>query len=418
MRGQSTTILPIIVAVLTETKLINDKHTAFRDGYSVCASRARSSSQGGVALIFNRSDPRFDMTLFRCWGPDVVSIRMTSGLKTWLIVGVYIPPTFKKDIYNATIEDLLKAAAQAQAMGDELVVLGDINVDLRRITNARLEVLQGNFDGQDDRRAATVSALSSLGLEDIGIRYLQRQRTGIWTWSQVRQGQWVRSVCDYILASPSLRVRCHRIRQVTRCSTDHRMVYVDIAAGRQKDERKRRWGLQRWPIRQSTSSELDVTFADLRRAVPPAEKRRTKHDDWISQRTWDLFTEKGALRWQRQDGADAKAHYKAVKRRATKSLQQDRNDRIENLLQKAEATIQSDPKRSFQLLASWYKRRTGVNLPLARCELDALETEYSELYRAVPSTGEPLRGQVGTGFSIPDEIPEEEEIRKALGRMR
>ena len=32
--------------------------------------------------------------------------------------------------------------------------------------------------------------------------------------------------------------------------------------------------------------------------------------------------------------------------------------------------------------------------------------------------GEPLRGQVGTGFSIPDEIPEEEEIRKALGRMR
>ena len=61
---------------LTETKLTNDKHTLFRNGYSVCASRARSSSQGGVALIFNRSDPRFDMTLFCCWGPDVVSIRI------------------------------------------------------------------------------------------------------------------------------------------------------------------------------------------------------------------------------------------------------------------------------------------------------------------------------------------------------
>ena len=122
--------MQVDVAVLTETKLTNDKHTVFRNGYSVCTSKARSSLQGGVALVFNRSDPHFDMTLFRCWGPDVVSIQMTSGLKTWLIVGVYIPPTFKKEIYNATIEDLLKAAAQAQAMGDELVVLGDINVDL------------------------------------------------------------------------------------------------------------------------------------------------------------------------------------------------------------------------------------------------------------------------------------------------
>ena len=280
--------MQVDVAVLTETKLTNDKHTVFHDGYSVCASKARRSLQGGVALIFTRSDPRFDMTLFRCWGPDVVSIQMTSGLKTWLIVGVYIPPTFKKEIYNATIEDLLKAAAQAQAMGDELVVLGDINVDLQCITNARLQVLQGNFDGQDDRRAATVSALLSLGLEDIGIRYLQRQRTGIWTWSQVRQGRRVRSVCDYILAALSLRIRRHRIRQVTGYSTNHRMVYVDIAAGRQMDECKRQWDLQRWPIRQSTSSELDVTFADLCRAVPPAEKRRTKHDDWISQRTWSF----------------------------------------------------------------------------------------------------------------------------------
>ena len=31
--------------------------------------------------------------------------------------------------------------------------------------------------------------------------------------------------------------------------------------------------------------------------------------------------------------------------------------------------------------------------------------------------GEPLPGQVGAGFSIPDKIPEEEEIQKALGRM-
>ena len=50
--------------------------------------------------------------------------------------------------------------------------------------------------------------------------------------------------------------------------------------------------------------------------------------------------------------------------------------------------------------------------------MDDLEAEYTELYREAPSMGEPFRGRVGLGFDIPDTIPEEEEIRKALRRMR
>ena len=46
----------------------------------------------------------------------------------------------------------------------------------------------------------------------------------------------------------------------------------------------------------------------------------------------------------KQDGKAARVHYKAVKQRATQSLQWDRNDRIETLLEEAESTIQSDPK--------------------------------------------------------------------------
>ena len=88
----------IDVAVLMETKLNHDRHTTFCFSYRVCASQAESSSQGGVPLVFNQYNNHFDMSLFRCWGPDVVSIMMTSGMQLWMIVGVYIPPMTHKDI--------------------------------------------------------------------------------------------------------------------------------------------------------------------------------------------------------------------------------------------------------------------------------------------------------------------------------
>ena len=48
------------------------------------------------------------------------------------------------------------------------MVLGDLNVDLHGITNMRLDWIQGTIGGQDDWRAATISTLSSHGLEDMG----------------------------------------------------------------------------------------------------------------------------------------------------------------------------------------------------------------------------------------------------------
>ena len=48
------------------------------------------------------------------------------------------------------------------------MVLGDLNVDLQGITNLRLDWIQGTIGGQDDWRAATISTLSSHGLEAMG----------------------------------------------------------------------------------------------------------------------------------------------------------------------------------------------------------------------------------------------------------
>ena len=408
----------IDVVALTETKLMHERHTTFHFGYSVCASQARSSSQGGVTLVFNRYNDHFDMSLFRCWGPDVVSIMMTSGTQLWMIVGVYIPPTTNKDIYEATLEDIYKAAAVAQGEGAQLMILGDINVDLHGVTNPRMDFLHGTFEGQDECHASTISTLSSLGVEDIGRRFLQRKCTGIWTWWQVRQGKWIRSICDYILMDPKAKVLSHRIRHVPGCSTDHRMVYVDIPHGNLKIHCKKKWGLQKWPIAQTVSSELDHTFDMLRKAIPKHEEEHAHHNDWISPTMWGALHQKAQWRWRRTDAPQDVGQYQQIKRQVTRSLRVDRNQCMDKVLCSAESMINSDPKRLFQVLTAWYKRCAGVNLPLARCKMEELEAEYTMLYQATQPAGEPLRGQVGMGFSIADTVPDEKEIRKALGKMR
>ena len=129
-------------------------------------------------------------------GADVVSIMMTSGSQLWMIVGVFIPPTTHKDIYKGTLEDIYEAAAVAQGQGTQLVILGDINVDLHGITNPRMDLLHGTFEGQDERRTSTISTLPSLQVEDIGRQFLQCKLTGIWTWGQVRQGKRFCSACN------------------------------------------------------------------------------------------------------------------------------------------------------------------------------------------------------------------------------
>ena len=91
---------------------------------------------------------------------------------------------------------------------------------------------------------------------------------------------------------------------------------------------------------------------------------------------------------------------------------------MDKVLCSTESMIDSNPKWSFQVLAAWYKRCAGVNLPIAWCEMEELEAEYTMLYQATQPVGEPLRGQVGTGFLIPGTVPDEKEICKALGRMR
>jgi hypothetical protein len=45
------------LAVLTETKLVDDRHPKTASGYTIMCSKAVSGHQGGVALVWKENDP-------------------------------------------------------------------------------------------------------------------------------------------------------------------------------------------------------------------------------------------------------------------------------------------------------------------------------------------------------------------------
>ena len=49
--------------------------------------------------------------------------------------------------------------------------------------------------------------------------------------------------------------------------------------------------------------------------------------------------------------------------------------------------------------------------------MEWFKSEYVSLYEVEPSMGEPLRGQMGDMFGIPNDIPLDMEVHKALSLM-
>jgi hypothetical protein len=56
------------LAVLTETKLVDDRHPKTASGYTIMCSKAVSGHQGGVALVWKENDPKFEVESCRNWG--------------------------------------------------------------------------------------------------------------------------------------------------------------------------------------------------------------------------------------------------------------------------------------------------------------------------------------------------------------
>ena len=68
------------LAVLTEMKLVNDRHPKTASGYSIMCSKALSGHQGGVVFMWKENDPKFEVesVLFNN-GPNIVTFQLTTG---------------------------------------------------------------------------------------------------------------------------------------------------------------------------------------------------------------------------------------------------------------------------------------------------------------------------------------------------
>jgi hypothetical protein len=80
------------VAVLTETKFVNNRYPKIFARYTIMSSKAASSAQGGVALAWRGNNPSFEVESVRFYGPNMLTYQLKTGDEQIYAVGRYIPP--------------------------------------------------------------------------------------------------------------------------------------------------------------------------------------------------------------------------------------------------------------------------------------------------------------------------------------
>ncbi len=72
------------LVVLTEMKLVDDRHPKTASGYTIMCSKV-----GGVVLMWKEDDPKFEVesVLFNN-GPNIVTFQVTTGDEQFYVIGV------------------------------------------------------------------------------------------------------------------------------------------------------------------------------------------------------------------------------------------------------------------------------------------------------------------------------------------
>ena len=69
------------LAVLTETKLMDDHHTHLSLGCKVLASKTASHNQGGIALLWRENHPGYEVESVRILTPNLLTFQLVTGNK-------------------------------------------------------------------------------------------------------------------------------------------------------------------------------------------------------------------------------------------------------------------------------------------------------------------------------------------------
>jgi exonuclease III len=412
------------IVFVQETKITNEKHAKSAGGYDIFATETSRNNQGGVAIFIRRKEDGETLG-WSCEDADiydtnVIAVTFVSGRLRRRLIGIYLSPS---EISSATWNGLQRACEEAK---DPIWILGDLNVNLQSVRSYRLD-----HATQSDTtvRCAEIQAfLATWGVENFGHTKLQRRHQGVWTWKHRRvvDGDTVvvKSICDYILGPRTDKVRAYRTRQTTYVHTDHRLVYVDLETN-PKDHKDYVRGRKMFPRSTDTESPVDREYEALvklqERQV--AQKGREK-PGWISAETWRLIRLKKeiALAAAHFTEGERKVRNSKLKREIRRRLKKDRMEYFEAEAQAIETAMANDrsSKAGFQALQKWYKRKSGVRLPMSHLRLKKVSDTWEELYRkqqmAKPMFD--LSASIDQKFKVLDEPLTDDELRWAAKRMK
>jgi hypothetical protein len=128
-------------AVLTETKLTNDRYPKFVLGYQVISSKAASPHQGGVALLWRElEDQGFLVEAVHIASPNILTFQLITGEDQFFVIGAYIPPA------DTTGVDDLRAAWAKCPPNCKRLLLGDLNFDFWAPRTEREEIIADFID--------------------------------------------------------------------------------------------------------------------------------------------------------------------------------------------------------------------------------------------------------------------------------
>jgi hypothetical protein len=128
------------LAVLTETKLTDDRYTRLASGFKILASKATSHNQGGIALLWKENHPGYEVESARIVTPNLLMFQLVTGNERFYCMGICIPPT------NAMGVEDLWAAWEAYPAGCIPLVLGDLNIDFGEPRNKQEELIVDLLD--------------------------------------------------------------------------------------------------------------------------------------------------------------------------------------------------------------------------------------------------------------------------------
>ncbi len=81
------------LAVLMETKIVNDWYPKAAVGYTIMCYKAASSNQGGVALMWKEDNLKFEVKLVLFNNvANTLMFQLITRDEQFYVIGAYIPP--------------------------------------------------------------------------------------------------------------------------------------------------------------------------------------------------------------------------------------------------------------------------------------------------------------------------------------